>query len=64
MSLINYLQPQKIDDLADEFYDGRMTDDQIELNDQIDEDSLEKFWDKVVDDIHKDPEWFNFDNDK
>lgn len=62
MSLLNYLQPQKIDDSADEFYDGRMTDDRIELNDQIDEDSLERFWDKVVDDIHKDPDWFMFDD--
>ncbi len=62
MSLLNYLQPQKIDEMSDEFYDGRMTDDQIELNEQIDEDSLEQFWDKVVDDIHKDPSWFNFDD--
>lgn len=62
MSLLNYLQPQKIDEMSDEFYDGRMTDDQIELNDQIDEDSLERFWDKVVDDIHKDPDWFKFDD--
>ena len=62
MSLLNYLQPQKIDDSADELYDGRMTDDRIELNDQIDEDSLEMFWDKVVDDIHKDPDWFMFDD--
>jgi hypothetical protein len=62
MSLIDYLQPQKIDDLADEFYDGQKLDDRIELSDQIDEDSLEKFWDKVVDDIHKDPDWFKFDD--
>ncbi len=67
MSLLNYLQPQKIDELTDEFYDRCTTedkDDKIDLNDQIDESSLEKFWDKVVEDIHEDPEWFNFDNDK
>ncbi|MEI6053766.1 MAG: hypothetical protein WCQ49_00160 [Candidatus Saccharibacteria bacterium] len=62
MSLLNYLQPQKIDDLADEFYDHRLSDDNIELDDQIDEVSLENFWDKVVEDIHEDPEWFSFDN--
>ncbi|MEI7689971.1 MAG: hypothetical protein WCI79_03340 [Candidatus Saccharibacteria bacterium] len=62
MSLLNYLQPQKIDDSADDFYDGRMADDSIALDEQIDEASLENFWDKVVADIHADPEWFTFDN--
>ncbi|MEI6228634.1 MAG: hypothetical protein WCP11_01260 [Candidatus Saccharibacteria bacterium] len=62
MSLLNYLQPQKIDDSADEFYDGCMVDDKIDLNDQIDEASLENFWDKVVKDIEDDPEWFTFDS--
>ena len=62
MSLLNYLQPQKIDDNVDEFYDDRMADDKIDLNDQIDEASLENFWDKVVKDIEEDPEWFTFDN--
>ncbi len=62
MSLLNYLQPQKIDDLADEFYDGRMTEDKIDLNDQIDEASLEQYWDSVVTDIHEDPEWAKFDD--
>ena len=62
MSLLNYLQPQKIDDSADEFYDGRMIDDSIALDDQIDEASLEDFWNKVVKDIESDPEWFTFDN--
>lgn len=63
MSLLNYLQPQKIDDLADEFYDGRLVDDKIDLNDQIDEVELESFWDKVVTDIHEDPQWIDFDNE-
>lgn len=62
MSLLNYLQPQKIDDLADEFYDGRLVEDEIDLDDKIDEASLEMYWDKVVADIHEDPEWFSFDN--
>ena len=62
MSLLNYLQPQKIDDNADEFYEGRMVDDDIALDDQIDEASLENYWDKVVKDIENDPEWFTFDS--
>jgi len=62
MSLLEYLQPQKIDDCADEFYDGCLSDDKIDLNDQIDENSLENYWDKVVADIHEDPEWFTFDS--
>jgi hypothetical protein len=41
----------------------RMQDDSIGLDDQIDEDSLEKYWDQVVADLHEDPNWFTFDND-
>ena len=64
MSLFNYLQFQKLDDPADDArIDERMRDDSIKLDEQIDEDSLEKFWDKVVTDIHDDPSWFTFDNE-
>jgi hypothetical protein len=56
MSLLNYLTPQKatasIRDLRD--------DDTFLLDDQIDEDSLELFWEQVSADIHADPEWYNF----
>ena len=62
MSLLNYLQTQKIDDFADELRDNRLLDDRIDLDDKIDEASLEKFWDRVVADIHEDPEWSTFDD--
>lgn len=62
MSLLDYLQFQEIDDessddIADEH---RFHDDDIELDEQVDEESLDEFWDKVVRDIHEDPEWFTF----
>jgi hypothetical protein len=38
----------------------RNHDDDIVLSEQLDEGSLERFWDKVVQDIHHDPEWFTF----
>ena len=38
----------------------RNHDDDIILSEQLDEGSLEKFWDQVVQDIHRDPEWFSF----
>ncbi len=38
----------------------RNHDDDIVLSEQLDEGSLEQFWDKVVQDIHRDPEWFTF----
>lgn len=62
MSLLNYLQTQKIDDFADELRDNRLIDDRIDLDDKIDEASLERFWDSVVADIHEDPEWSTFDD--
>ena len=61
MSLLNYLQLQEIDSSFDDVSDeDRFRDDKIELNDQFDEDSLERYWEQVVNDIHEDPEWFNF----
>ncbi|NTW61091.1 hypothetical protein HGB24_00140 [Candidatus Saccharibacteria bacterium] len=63
MSLLDYLQLQEIDSLPEEIESSRTDDDEIELNDQVDELSLEAFWDKVVKDIHEDPDWFNFSND-
>lgn len=64
MSLLSYLQLQKIDESSDDFSDAKnIQDDNIFLDEQIDEDSLEKFWEQVVEDIHEDPEWFSFDNE-
>jgi len=61
MSLLNFLRFQEIDSSFDDISDeNRLRDDKIELNDQFDEDSLERYWEQVVSDIHEDPEWFNF----
>ena len=61
MSLLNYLEFQKIDESSDGVFDEyQKQDESIILDEQIDENSLEQFWDKVVSDIHDDPEWFKF----
>lgn len=60
MSLLNYLQFQEIDSSFDDVTDDYRSSDNIVLDDQFDEDSLEHYWDQVVQDIHEDPEWFNF----
>lgn len=60
MSLLNYLQFQEIDSSADDISDAHSQHDDIVLGEQIDESSLDKYWEKVVDDIHHDPEWFTF----
>jgi len=62
MSLLKFLQFQPIDPSsdADEINDAHKQRQEINLNEQVDEDKLEAFWDKVVQDIHEDPEWFNF----
>ena len=62
MSLIDNLQLQEIDDSADELSRGQsVVDDDIVLSDQIDEAALEGYWDKVVEDIHKDTDHLTFD---
>ncbi len=63
MSLINYMQPQSIDSSPDELMkesQSKSKDDSIRLDEQVDEEELDQFWDEVVDDIHHDPQWFNF----
>ena len=63
MSLLNNLQLQQIDDSADDLSSGwAVPDDDITLNDPVDENELETYWDQVVDDNHQDPDWFTFDN--
>lgn len=32
----------------------------IKLDEDVSEQQLDKFWDEVVEDIHKDPTWFDF----
>ena len=59
MSLLNFLQFQTIDKSRENLGNHLINDD-IDLFEQLDEGALESFWDKVVLDIHDDPEWFNF----
>ncbi len=60
MSLLNYLQFQKIDDADDEIPPKHRVLEKLNLKEEIDEETLEKFWDQVVDDIRHDPDWFTF----
>lgn len=60
MSELNYLQFQPIDSSSDDANGGQQKDEDIILDEQIDENSLENYWDEVVQDIHKDPDWFTF----
>ena len=60
MSELNYLKFQKIDPSSDDIDDEHKHQDEIVLDDDIDEDNLESYWDQVVQDIHKDPSWFTF----
>lgn len=65
MSLLNYLQFQPIDPDSDkdEINEDHQLHQEIDLKDDIDEANLEDFWNKVVADIHNDPEWFNFSDE-
>ncbi len=65
MSLLNYLQFQPIDPDSDkdEINEDHQLHQEIDLKDDIDEANLEDFWNKVVTDIHNDPEWFNFSDE-
>lgn len=64
MSLLNYLQFQKIDQSSsDEIPAEHCPQDDIALDEPVDEASLEDFWEQVVQDIHEDPEWCNFSDD-
>lgn len=61
MSELNYLQFQPIDASSDDGSMGsQQVDENIALDEQIDESSLENYWDEVVADIHEDPDWFTF----
>ncbi len=65
MSLLNYLQFQPIDPSSDEdeIPVAHQQRQDINLNEQLDEASLEMFWNHVVEDIHDDPEWFTFSDE-
>ncbi len=65
MSLLNYLQFQPIDPDSDkdEINEDHQLHQEIDLKEDLDEANLEDFWNKVVSEIHNDPEWFNFSDD-
>lgn len=65
MPLLNYIQFQPIDPLSDddEITAEHQQRQDIDLDEQLDEVSLETFWAQVVEDIHEDPEWFTFSDD-
>jgi hypothetical protein len=62
MSLLKFLQFQPIDPASDqdEINDDHKIRQEIKLDEQLDDEDLEKYWDNVVKDIHEDPEWFTF----
>jgi len=65
MTDLKDLQFQEIDGSDDGISDShkKRVQDEIVLDDDIDEAKLENYWDHVVDDIHHDPNWFDFSND-
>ncbi|MCX6728812.1 MAG: hypothetical protein NTV39_03520 [Candidatus Saccharibacteria bacterium] len=60
MSELNYLQFQPIDSSSDDLPEEHRHQDEIVLDDGIDEEQLDHYWDEVVQDIHQDPDWFTF----
>lgn len=53
MSLLNYLEFQPIDDMAaEDIPDNHRAIDEIKLEDQVDEELLESFWNEVSADLH------------
>ena len=62
MSILNYLNLQPIDDSSDDSLNGHSynADEDMALDQQISEVELDNYWDNVVEDIHRDSEWFSF----
>jgi len=64
MSLLQYLKPQPVepnnDGSDDSPLDAYSEDETISLDNFIDGIELEDEWTQIVQDIEKDPEWFNF----
>lgn len=65
MTLLNFIQFQPIDPASDqdEIDEDHKIHQEIQLDEQLDDQDLEKYWESVVEDIHKDPEWFTFTNE-
>lgn len=62
MSELKYIQFQPIDPKSDrdEIDENHRVHQDLDLSQDIDEGSLEAFWNNVERDIQNDPEWFNF----
>lgn len=65
MSLLKNLQSQDIDSGQEDrpVSHRHHKEDDINLNEPVDEASFDAFWDRVVEDIHKDPQWFTFSDE-
>jgi hypothetical protein len=65
MSLLKFLQFQPIDPASDqdEIDEDHKIRQEIKLDEQLDDQDLEKYWSDVVRDIHEDPEWFTFSDE-
>lgn len=51
-SVYQYLQFQPIDATSDDISDNHRAIDEINLDEQVDSDSIVTFWDDVMNDIH------------
>ena len=51
------------DGLGDDIAQEQRESEAIELNEQFD-DQLASKWDAILEDVHKDPDWFDFANDE
>ncbi len=67
MSLLQYLKLQPVepndDGTSNSPLDEYAQDEVINLNDDLDEQTLDEAWNNIVKDIEQDPEWFRFSDD-
>lgn len=68
MSILQYLQLQPVDPANDDDdhtsdLDDYKKDETISLKEDINPNALQQEWAEIVDDLEKDPTWFNFNND-
>jgi len=61
MSFLNHLEFQPIDKYTDTD-DSHAATDNIDLNEPVDDASVENYLNQMVQDVRDDPEWFNFDD--
>jgi len=67
MSIFQYLQLQPVDPKDDgtiSDLDEYVHDETIDLEDEIDEQTLDAEWQKVIDDLHSDPDKIEFSNEE